>query len=110
MNPTPAQTPRLLMYGRDPILLDTRSAILKMAGFDIYTVTGLRSFRSAFESDASPYRLAILCHSVPPEERESIAAFAIRSRTTVFQIETLIPPVRLVSEVSRFANPTVARQ
>ncbi|WP_221313377.1 hypothetical protein [Granulicella aggregans] len=78
--------------------------ILKQAGFDICTVTDPHKLTDRLESGSGSHDLLILCHTVPIEERESIASLAAQNRTLVLQIEALISPSKLVQEVARVVD------
>ena len=68
----------VLTVGNDPVLLDTRSQVLRSAG---YTVVSARSIKQAtvtfVEGD---FDLVVLCHSISEEDRQRFAVF-IRERT-----------------------------
>jgi hypothetical protein len=60
----------VLIYGRDAILLETRSQVLKQGGFRVATITRLEDFH---DLNASELRVFVLCHTLSEiEQREAI--------------------------------------
>jgi CheY-like chemotaxis protein len=63
----------ILNIGEDRVLLETRSAILRTAG---YTVESTRSLKQAIErSLAGGFDLVILCHSIAPKDRDLLTSW-----------------------------------
>ena len=57
-----------LAVGLDPVLLETRSQVLRNAG---YTVVSALSVEQALQSFASrDFDIVIVCHSIPVRDRE----------------------------------------
>ena len=99
---------RLLLYGYDQILLETRCSVLRIAGFDICTLIEPGAFKSALDAVGEPYDLLVICHSVPVNERDTIRSLAAQFRMPIFQIEAHIQPEKLVAEVLRLGGPPKA--
>jgi DNA-binding NtrC family response regulator len=60
-----------LSVGRDPLLLQTRSQVLRSDG---YTVSSTLSAEQALQQfKAGDFDIVILCHSIPARERERLA-------------------------------------
>jgi DNA-binding response OmpR family regulator len=78
----------VLAIGYDPVLLETRSQVLRSAG---YTVVSARSLKQAIpqflEGD---FDLVVLCHSIPEEDRQRFMNLIRRhtSRTPVVFISS----------------------
>lgn len=82
--------PVVLAVGRDPLLLETRSQVLRNAG---YIVVSVQSVKDAFDQfRAGDFDLVVLCHSVSPEDRERLT-YLIRAHSPA-------TPVVLISAVS----------
>jgi CheY-like chemotaxis protein len=60
-----------LAVGRDPLLLDTRSQVLRSDGYTV--VTALSSEQALQQFKSGDFDLVILCHSIPISERERLA-------------------------------------
>jgi DNA-binding response OmpR family regulator len=76
----------ILHIGEDALLLETRSLILRSAG---YVVESVRSLKQAAEQFlAGDFDLVILCHSIPSKDRDRLSCWirASGSRTPVATI------------------------
>lgn len=60
-----------LAVGRDPLLLETRSQVLRSDGYTV--VTALSSNEALQQFRSGDFDLVILCHSIPILERERLA-------------------------------------
>ena len=60
--------------------------------------------QNALTATVEPYALLVICHSVPTEERQTLAALAAERQLPLLQIEGLISPQDLVAEVSRLTS------
>jgi DNA-binding NtrC family response regulator len=76
---------RVLMVGQETILLETRSRILELAGYEVSPVLEISVAERALSCE--PYDLSILCHTLRPEHRSSILTCARLRQPT---IKTLI--------------------
>lgn len=63
-------SPSILVYARDPSLLQTRSWLLERAGFEVYRAKELSE--AEWIASNQPIDLLILCHSLHPEDCQSI--------------------------------------
>jgi len=70
MNSNPTS---ILIYGRDPSLLETRQWVLQSRGYRVLAITNLSALRSV--PPPSP-ALLILCHSLSSRECEAATALA----------------------------------
>lgn len=91
----PPMTPHstILVYGRDPLLLETRSWVLEEAGFAVVTSSSLVE---AEQQLASPeVKLLVLCHTLSAQERTDILAVASRinpsAKRLLLTASTVIP-------------------
>jgi DNA-binding response OmpR family regulator len=78
-------TGKVVVYGRDPILLLTRRLILERAGFTVFTTSHLEE-----EVDLMAIQepqILILCHSLPTEEAHSALMMTREIRP---QMKTLV--------------------
>ena len=73
----------VLMIGRDRLLVETRSEVLRTAG---YTVIPAYTGRQAIEEFArGNFEVVLLCHSIPADGREQLASILRehKSRTPI---------------------------
>ena len=90
-----------LTVGRDPLLLETRSQVLRSAG---YTVVSELSIEKAFKDfRTGDFDIVILCHSISVRNREALAN-AIRSHSP--NTPVIVVAARL-SAIDRFADATI---
>jgi hypothetical protein len=83
---------RILTYGHDSVLLETRRLLLEQGGFAGDTASTLQEFVARVAETQPPYGLYVLCHTVPLAERHAIAADALRANTAVYQPLRSRPP------------------
>ncbi len=75
---TSIQKPRVLIYGRDPKLLETRKWILERAGYLVSAVADLAAAEASLAAEGSD--LYILCHTLSAEVRERALTIAHEQR------------------------------
>src|ERR1700679_4034968 len=91
---------RILTYGQDSVLLETRRLLLEQGGFAGDTASTLQEFVARIAEMQPPYGLYVLCHTVPLAERHEIAADALRANTAVYQLAAAIAPPDFLIKVS----------
>jgi DNA-binding response OmpR family regulator len=93
-----------LAVGRDPLLLQTRSQVLRSAGYTV--VTALSLDQSLKEFRGGDFDLVILCHSIPQPERELFtnAVHSHSPKTPVIVISATL------SSMDRFADAMVENE
>ena len=91
---------RLLIYGLDPLLLETRHLILKSGGYNADIVGTEQRFAGSL-GRSSPYKLAIICYTLSDDERAAAHVIADRAGVPVWQLESLVSPPTFLAEVSR---------
>jgi DNA-binding response OmpR family regulator len=91
----------ILAIGQDPVLLKTRSQVLRAAGFAVVSVFSLsKAISHALEGD---FDLILLCHSIPVQIRERLVQ-RIREHTCTTPIVTV---AAYSAQVDLFADVTV---
>ena len=70
--------PHLLSVGYDHVLMQTRSLLLRQAGFTVDEAYNLHGALARLKSDAID--AVLLCHTVPKEEQRSFIAAARQLR------------------------------
>lgn len=70
--------PHLLSVGYDPLLLRTRSFVLRQAGFTVDEVYNLNGALGLLMSDSID--AVLLCHTVPKDKQRAFIAAAHRER------------------------------
>lgn len=90
---------RILIYGKDSALLETRRLLLASSGFRVRTVSSLDQFRSIVNANWSPFDLFILCHTIPEDERMRIRSLAASMGAGLYQLERMEEPPRFIGKV-----------
>ena len=95
--------PRILTYGHDDVLLQTRVAILNKAGLSSDQSSSCEQVMKSFINPQRHYDLVILCHSVPAKEKESIVAEAERLNIKIYALREPVRPEHFTSQVRELA-------
>jgi hypothetical protein len=95
---------RILIYGQDSTLLETRRLLLASGGFRVNTVSNLRQFSHSVERAQPRYELFILCHTVPVEERSEIQSLAFAAEAGLYQLQLMEAPPRFIGTVSEMVS------
>jgi DNA-binding response OmpR family regulator len=82
----------VLAVGQDSMILSTRVSILRGAGYAVESATSAEQAINQFRS--GDFGLVILCHTMPPEERRTLARLirASGSSIPVIYVQPLIEP------------------
>ena len=102
--------PSILVFGRDPSLLETRAWILEKTGAIVLSATSLSQVEKIAAS--RNIRLLVICHSVSPADCEELLAFVNSERPeTEKLLMTANTPVCPLGQkertVSAFSGPSV---
>jgi hypothetical protein len=100
VHPTVSESFRILTYGYDAVLLDTRRLLLTQAGYQAETAANAQEFKTALDGLEPSFKLLVLCHTVPLSEQTAIAASAERSKIAVYRVPALVPPTDFLAHVS----------
>lgn len=88
---------KILIYGLDPVLLDTRRMILEHAGLEVEVAHNSQDFQ--LRTANIDYNLLIVCHTVPRTEQQQIASIENSQRPHVFQMPILLLPDTFLKQV-----------
>jgi hypothetical protein len=95
---------RILTYGHDSVLLETRRLLLEQGGFAGDTANTLQEFEACIAETQRRYGLYVLCHTVPVSEQNAIAADAFKANTAVYQLAAAIAPPDFLIKVSELLS------
>jgi hypothetical protein len=104
MTSSQPDTRRILTYGHDSVLLETRRLLLEHGGFVVDTANTSQEFEACIAEAQHPYRLYILCHTVPIAEQRKIAAEASKANTAVYQLTVATAPPDFLMRVSELLS------
>jgi hypothetical protein len=65
---------RILIYGRDSLLLNSRRMVLQHAGYNVTASSDLHSIRELLTSQI--FEIFVVCHTLSAAERESALAIS----------------------------------
>ena len=95
---------RVLVYGKDSILLHTRQRILQANNFQVDTVSDFNQLCVYVDQADPDYDLIIVCHTVPHQERDKIQHLIQRRSTGLYQLERMETPPRLLGTASEIIS------
>jgi hypothetical protein len=100
MPPSSTNPNRVLLFGRDETLLDSRALVLRSAHIEVDITTDKETFRIRIIGHNCPYRVVVCCYTVADAEREEMATIVARSRITMMQLDSMVMPSALIERVS----------
>jgi hypothetical protein len=95
---------RILAYGHDAVLLQTRCMVLRNAGFQVDAVNSAEELAACLAEAKASYRLILVGHTVPDDDRARIAILVEGLSTLVHQLTEPVPPQNLIREVTERLN------
>lgn len=95
---------RVLTFGRDQVLLDSRCRIIALLGVESATADTEKQFYEAINRTEDRYELCIFCHSVPREKRPELHAAATARGIAVYQIEDFVEPTDFLAEIQKILS------
>jgi hypothetical protein len=100
---------RILAYGHEADLLETRCMVLRQAGFHVDAASSAKEFEDRIAQAEIPYRLLLIGHTIPVAEQRKIAESAANSTTAVYRLTEAVSPQHLINSVSELlrSNPQI---
>jgi len=95
---------RILIYGRDEVLLQTRSSLLETAGFKSDTTLNGEEFARRISAEQRRYCIFIVCHSIERGEVQAIVEAAKASGVHVYALSSMTMPDEFLGEVRRLVD------
>ena len=89
----------VLLYGCDPILMESRRLLLTTSGFNTDVAFNSRELVKLTCQRETPYKLMILCHTVEPAEQELIKLEAARSQIPLLCLGLGTEPESFIKDV-----------
>lgn len=75
---------RILTYGRDAVLISTRQALLEKVGLRPDAALAPGDTAESIASEIRNFDLVIICHTIPPEDQQTILDAARKSGVKVY--------------------------
>src|ERR1700733_1078264 len=91
---------RLLLFGRDANLLETRAMVLRSAGMTVDVAVDIGAFKGRITAPGSIYDVVVCCYTATTAECNEIIPIANRTRTSLLMLEHLLSPQALIDQVS----------
>ena len=104
--PTPPKPGKILIYGLDPVLLDTRKRILERVGLKVQVARGREEFQG--HTAITDYDLLIICHTVPETEQRQIALAGSFQCSHILQVPVLVQPETFLRQVQQQTSLSTA--
>jgi hypothetical protein len=102
---------RLLFYGRDYMLLETRCKLLYYTGYNADAFANEIMLASGLGRSSSHYGLAIFCYTLPSAARVAAHQIADQAGVAVWQLDSSITPSALIAGVVKhFTDHTATSQ
>lgn len=105
--PNPA---RLLLFGNDPILLETRAQVLRSSGPIVDIAIDVDALAQRIASANSSYIVLICCYTATEAECSELVAIAERHRIAMLQLERFLAPTELIQQVSNLIKVARSKQ
>jgi hypothetical protein len=105
MKSSPINPCRVLSLGKDVALLQSRTAVLRKAGFCSDATTNLREFLDCVSAADPGYEVFIVCHSVAAGDRAFITDTAEEFHAPVYVLKDLTRPEDLLKHVREMIAP-----
>jgi hypothetical protein len=95
--------PCVVVFGKDPLLLQTRRLVLSRGGFNVAAIADLGEF-TKFDVDA--IRVLVLCHTLTPKDQQTAIAVGQRANRGMKTIVmTAYLPEFNLDGADRFLSP-----
>jgi DNA-binding response OmpR family regulator len=95
---------RILAYGHDAVLLQTRCMVLRNAGFQVDAAHSEDELETYMTEAQVPYDLLLLGHTIPDTALPRIMTNAADSSTLVHRLSGPVDPRQLIRELSDRLN------
>jgi hypothetical protein len=101
---------RLLLYGADPMLLETRARVLRSAGATVDIVGDWDTLIARMASRPAAYDLLVCCHSVTKTVSDDVIDIASQNGMATLRLERLLLPRELIGQVSKLIDAARSRR
>jgi hypothetical protein len=95
---------RILAYGHDAVLLQTRCMVLRNAGFQVDEAHSADELKTYMAEAQVPYGLLLVGHTIPDTELPRIMRVAAGSSTLVHRLSEPVDPGQLIRELFDLLN------
>ena len=100
---------RILIVGRDGVLLQTRRLILQQEGFSVDTALDHKEFDALVARASSPYHLWVLCHTIQEEDLQKVERAAREAKIAIYQLSSSVEPTDLLECVTTSMSSLLAQ-
>ena len=91
---------RILIFGKDRMLLYTRALVLQRAHFVADVATDMETLKSRLAAPELKCRAVVCCYTAAENEREEIVALTTRSQLPMLQLHRIVQPDSLIAQLS----------
>ena len=100
---------RLLLFGNDAELLETRGNVLRSAGMVADLSVDIDDFKVRITAPGLIYDVIVCCHTVTEAQRNQIIALSDQTSTKLTILECLLSPRELIAQVANLIGRTAKR-
>jgi hypothetical protein len=101
---------RLLLFGKDFMLLETRAEVLRSAGSIVDVACDVAALKARMAAPGPVYDVLICCHTVTEIVCNELLAIARRNGTATLKLERLLAPTELINQVSKLIDAARSSQ
>jgi hypothetical protein len=91
---------RILLFGKDRMLLYTRTLVLQRAHFVTDVATDMETLKKQLAAPELKCRAVVCCYTATENEREEIFAITTRSQLAMLQLHRIVQPDSLIAQLS----------
>jgi hypothetical protein len=105
MSPEISNPARILLFGKDEALLETRAKVLR----SVDMVADIALHVEDFSQSGSLYDGVVCCYTATEAECKEISAMTDRNRTPLLKLQRLLSPLELIRQVSSMVRARAPR-
>ncbi len=91
---------RLLLFGKDADLLESRALVLRSAGMIVDIAVDIDEFKIRIAAPGFAYDVIVCCYTATKADCSEISTLSNRTRTSVMILEHFLLPSELIGQVS----------
>jgi hypothetical protein len=100
MTSQPPIAHRILLFGKDAQLLETRALVLRRAGMVVDVAIDIDIVRVLKASPRSTYEVVVCCHTASEAQYNEVIAINSRNRTSLMKLGYPVSPLEIIDQVS----------
>ena len=98
----PSNPSRVLLFGKDPYLLEIRAMVLRSAGMIVDVALDMDDFKVRVA--ASVFGVVVCCYSATEDECNEVIDASLRNRSALLKLERFLSPQDLIDHVAHLIS------